>query len=851
MADVLERTWKLPEGRSALDESLRTFLARVQAPEDLPLGLGASPCVLPRTGESLDLLAESLMRSVEPQRQSSDSLLLESEKPVKRQRRHRTQVLPPRLQPGAWIGEFRLLRELGRGGMGAVFEVEDAAGRRLALKVVLAADNPRRVLRLAREGQITAALNHPGILRIHAGGTSACGLPYLVYELVPGCRTLNQVSPSLSRTKLIELVRDSARALAHAHQAGVVHRDIKPENLLIDLEGRIRVADFGLAGGAGLGLERVTRDGTFLGTPPYAAPEQLLGCLAEVGPHSDVWSLGVVLYECLTGELPFLGENLRDQIRLVTQGEFLAPRAHDASIPRALEGIVLRALSQDYRDRYRDAEHFADELERFLCGQPVEAPRRFMGAGARRALRAALPAAAGLLCATLLGWQALGQPSPRLHASASRGWTAAPVLSGSVTGRGQGKLSLSVDGREVTLDASGAFEAPLELSDGTHEVILALTCEDELVSQATRRVQIDTRAPRLRWSGPEEGSVSSRPYLRVSGVVEDASSPWILVRVQGAEVGRYAPGASFEATLPLQAGENLVEVELEDAAGNTSRSRRSVWLPPAWYHELAAAARAPLPLPPGVVFGAEPGEYLHRATGTVLVWIQPPAHEELVAVSGVRGTFYLNGRTPIRISEGYFLGKFEITWGQFRAFCGETRVPLARPSFAVGDEHPVHGVTWEDACAFAQWLGGRLPSEAEWEYAAAGSESRTYPWGDSAPAGGANLAGEGDGFARTAPVGSNPRDRSALGCFDMGGNVSEWTADGYAEASRQRFQVDPRGAPESSTRVIKGGSFRSKGEASARCARRLAGELGAGLPSLGFRVLIPGPSAGRELASAR
>ena len=850
MADVLEATWKLPEGSPALDDSLRSFLARVKAPQDLPLGLDG-PQVLPRTGASMDLLAESLMRSAAPAAGNHDSLLLESERPEGK--RHRTQVLPPRLQPGAWIGEFRLLRELGRGGMGAVFEVEDTSGRRLALKVVLAADNPRRVLRLAREGQITAALKHPGIVRIHTGGTSACGLPYLVYELVPGCRTINQVWPELTLPERVEQVRDAARALGHAHAAGVVHRDVKPENILVCEAGRIRVADFGLAGGAGLGLDRVTRDGTFLGTPPYAAPEQLVGSLAEVGPHSDVWSLGVVLYECLTGELPFLGENLRDQIRLVAHTDARLPREHDPSIPRDLERIVMRALARDFRLRYADANALADELERFLGGEAVEAPHP-VGARTRRALRLALPAAAGLLLAATLGALAMvatTDPLPALHASAPTGWTAAPVLTGSVSGLGQGTLRLSVAGREVAIDARGAFRAPLELSDGTHEVSVSLSCADDVLVESTRQVRVDRTAPSLRWIAPLEDAVSARPSLRLSGVVSDASSPWISVRVGGRLLGRYPSGGAFEASVPLSAGENSIEVELEDAAGNTVRARRSSWLPPAWYQELPDAARAPLPLPAGVVFGVEPGEYLHRPSSTHLVWVRPSKHDELAAMSGVRGTFYLNGRVLTRISEGYFLGKYEITWGQFRAFCLATRVPLARSSFPVSDDHPVHGVTWEDAAAYATWIGGRLPSEAEWEYAAASSESRSYPWGDAALEGAANLAGVEDGFERTAAVGCNPRDRSAFGCFDMGGNLSEWTADGHGPLAADRMLVDPRGEPESPLRVVKGGSFRSSGERSARCARRLSAELGTGLATVGFRVLIPAPNSDNPLAVAR
>lgn len=826
MTDVLEATWKLPQGAPALEDSLRGFFQRLedQRGEAAPLGLG--------TGEGRP---QPLLVMSEEDLARSDSLLLESAQPV----RHQTEVLPLKLTPGAWVDEFRLLRELGRGGMGAVFEVEDTAGRRLALKVALGTDNPRRLLRLQREGEITAALNHPGIVRIHAGGMAPNGLPYLVYELVPGCRTLDQAWPELTVAEKVETIRDAARALAHAHKAGVIHRDVKPENLLLDEAGRVRVADFGLAGGAGLGMDRVTRDGTFLGTPPYAAPEQLMGCHGETGAHSDVWSLGVVLYEALTGELPFLGETLREQIRLVCHTSPKRPRELDPSLPADLESVILCALSPDQRDRYPDADAFADELDRFLAGREVEARSAF-NPTQTLAFRLGLSMGAGLLGVVLLGLILFSDPTPALISSAPRGWTAAPVVSGSVSGQVREGLELSVAGQPVSLDATGAFAVDLDLEDGRHQVEVTLTRHGDLLSSERRTIQVDTQAPQLRWIGPNQDEVSAREVVRVAGVVEDSASPWVEVTLQGRALGRFASGQTFQGHVKLQPGENRLEVELRDAAGNTIRSSRSVWLPPAWYTERSPKTRAPLPLPAGVVFGEQPGEYLLRRDGTTLVWIQPERHRELAALAGVTGTFYLNGRRVTRISQGYFLSKYEVTWGQFEEFCRQEDVPLARPAFKVSEDHPVHGVTWNDAVAYSKWAGGRLPTEAEWEYAAASSHNRAYPWGGKGDLSAANLKGVADGFERTAPVGSSRRDRSRAGCFDMGGNVSEWTADVYgAIPSGGETLVDPQGPASGPERVIKGGSYRSEGARGARTARRLRAAPSASSPSVGFRLLVP------------
>lgn len=829
MTDVLEATWKLPKGAPALEDSLRGFFQRLDANrnEGAPLGLLAS-------GEPVRAPL-GFLTSDDDLGGRSDSLLFESATPV----RHQTEILPLRLTPGAWVDEFRLLRELGRGGMGAVFEVEDTAGRRLALKVAIGGDNPRRNLRLKREGEITAALNHPGIVRIHAGGTCDNGLPYLVYELVPGCRTLDQVWPELTLVEKVETLRDAARALGHAHQAGVIHRDIKPENLLVDEAGRVRVADFGLAGGAGLGMDRVTREGTFLGTPPYAAPEQLMGCTGEVGAHSDVWSLGVVLYEALTGVLPFLGESLRDQIRLVCHTTPLRPREREASIPSDLESVILCALSPDQRDRYANADEFADELDRYLAGREVEARTQF-NPTQTLAFRLSLSAGAGLLAMIFLGLVLFGEPTPALISSAPRGWTAAPVVSGSVSGQAQDGLEVSVAGKPVGLDASGAFSVDLELSEGRHTVEVALSRDGELVSSERRTIQVDRSAPTLRWIGPNRDEVSAREVVRVAGVVEDTASPWVEVSIQGESLGRFASGEAFQSHLPLQPGENQIQLVVRDAAGNTTRSTRSVWLPPAWYSERSPKSRAPLPLPAGVVFGQQPGEYLLRRDGTTLVWVHPERHQALRALAGVTGTFYLNGRRVTRLSRGYFLSKYEVTWGQFETFCRQENVPLARPAFDVSEDHPVHGVTWSDAVAYSKWAGGRLPTEAEWEYAAASSRNRAYPWGDKAELAAANLLGVADGFERTSPVGSNRRDRSRVGCFDMGGNVSEWTADVFAALPRgPEALIDPQGPATGPERVVKGGSYRTEGERGARNSRRTRVAAGAASATRGFRLLVP------------
>jgi tetratricopeptide (TPR) repeat protein len=312
-----------------------------------------------------------------------------------------------RLRQGLRLGgRYELVSLLGRGGMGAVWRARDleAGGREVALKLVLASgsDASRRA-RFQREGEVTASLSHPGIVRVHAAG-DLDGVPFLAYELVEGGRTFEHVlGPATPLSTKVELVRDAARALGAAHQRGVVHRDVKPSNVLVDAAGHVRVADFGLAAAAG--LERLTQTGALVGTPTHMAPEQLVSG-ATPGPTTDVWALGVVLYQALTGALPFRAETLLQLGMQISSGAYTAPRALVPDLPIALEAICVTALAPSPADRYPHGDALADDLDRWLAG---DAPT-LAALPARRRLRRRAHLALGVcVAAALLGLAAAAQ----------------------------------------------------------------------------------------------------------------------------------------------------------------------------------------------------------------------------------------------------------------------------------------------------------------------------------------------------------------------------------------------------------------------------------------------------------
>jgi len=299
---------------------------------------------------------------------------------------------PPTDAPSALPSDvpgFTVIRRVGQGGMGVVFEAEQAEPRRrVALKFLRAGALADEALdrRLRREAQALARLQHPDIATIHGAGRSDGGLSYLVMELVDG-RSLDLWvrSERPSRRRRLELVVAIAEAVDHAHAHGVVHRDLKPSNVLVTARGRPKVLDFGLARLAdepGASLP-VTATADVLGTLSYMSPEQIRGDGKAVGVRSDVYALGVVLYELVAGRLPhdLTGTSLPAAARIKCE---TPPRRLPWSERGDLETVILRALEIEPRRRYGSAAAFADDVRRAMEGRPVAARRPSLAYRGRR-----------------------------------------------------------------------------------------------------------------------------------------------------------------------------------------------------------------------------------------------------------------------------------------------------------------------------------------------------------------------------------------------------------------------------------------------------------------------------------
>ncbi len=288
-------------------------------------------------------------------------------------------------RPPARLGEFRILREIGRGGMGVVYEAEQPSlRRRVALKVLppALAHDPRVLARFRREAEAAGRLRHPNIVPVFSVGESG-GVPFFAMELVEG-RSLAEVireraagggspmPPDAWRRWAAEIAARVADALHAAHAERILHRDVKPANVILDPSGTPRLTDFGLA--ADLAAPGLTMTGETFGTPLYMSPEQALRREAPLDPRTDVYSLGVTLYELLTLRSPYDATTTPEILSALQQGLLVAPRKLDPAFPEALERVVLRAMGRAPDDRYATAAAFAEDLRNWLAGRPVEAP---------------------------------------------------------------------------------------------------------------------------------------------------------------------------------------------------------------------------------------------------------------------------------------------------------------------------------------------------------------------------------------------------------------------------------------------------------------------------------------------
>lgn len=316
---------------------------------------------------------------------------------------------------GSVIGDYEIVREIARGGMGVVFEARQRKLNRIvALKMILAGQlaSDEDVALFYSEAEAAAGLEHPGIVPIYEVGSHA-GLHFFSMGYVDGPSLAAKVrDENRNFLHLARIVQQVAEAVHSAHLQGIVHRDLKPANILLTRQGLPKVTDFGLAKSLSGDHER-TRSGQILGTPSYMAPEQAAGRAHEAGPAVDIYALGAILFTCLTGRPPFQADSIPVILKQVIEQPPPSPRSLNPQVPRDLETICVKCLEKHPAQRYQSAAEVAAELGRFLSGTPILARRasRLELAARwvrRHPMRVALTVAGVMLVAlAAISWQAV------------------------------------------------------------------------------------------------------------------------------------------------------------------------------------------------------------------------------------------------------------------------------------------------------------------------------------------------------------------------------------------------------------------------------------------------------------
>ncbi|HSR10815.1 MAG TPA: serine/threonine-protein kinase [Thermodesulfobacteriota bacterium] len=362
-------------------------------------------------------------------------------------------------------GRYETVQELGKGGMGVVYKAHDPhIDRDVALKVLRQdrVSNDAFVQRFVKEAKAIGHLSHPNIVTVYDVGQDH-GTIYLAMEFLEG-QGLDKLEPSkLSVPEIVRLSREVAEALHYAHRRGVIHRDVKPSNIIVQPDGHIKITDFGIAHIEDPSGAVQTQAGEILGTPAYMSPEQVLS--RPVDGRSDLFSLGVIMWEMATSQRPFKGENLAALFHAVTQEIPAAPETLNPMVPASLSGVIMRCLEKKPEDRFESGGALASALSGIL--EEVSAPRPKSGEGRSKFRGAYLAIAAGVI---VLG----GGSFYLFHGSKPAAPPPAKVVQ--KTAPAFLKVESTPEGAQIFVDGSfrGTTPGRLEVAAGKHEVRVVL-----------------------------------------------------------------------------------------------------------------------------------------------------------------------------------------------------------------------------------------------------------------------------------------------------------------------------------------------------------------------------------------
>jgi serine/threonine protein kinase len=743
-----------------------------------------------------------------------------------------------RVQPiGAQIGRvlggrYQLDSCIGSGGMGEIYRARRLhIGDTVAVKVLRpdVIENEKTRQRFYREARAAAMLHHPNAVVIHDFGEDTDGTAYIVMELLIG-RSLRQLLVEEGRVEPVRaygILRQAAAALDAGHRNGIVHRDIKPDNIYLldsnDEADHIKILDFGIAKLNDKALDtlsleqRLTNVGTIIGTPHYMSPEQCQG--EEADSRSDIYSLGVVLYEMLTGVVPFVAKTPTGvAIKHVTEKP-RSPREINPAISPAVESIVLHAMEKEPSARPQTALELAREFDTSLRRESkYESSTEVFGAGDRESApgsKAVDDQATGILPQPPETVDAGGRPKPEAPMAPPQSYDTFIVglpetssISQSVTENISSSATDLLPSALTAKQRPAAAESKAESAKST-EVI------PPPAKTAKPAPPVTSAKPEAVPTGRATDALRTDPFGQTQRLDESAEKVEVksapgpqAAKTERAPAVRPLPAAAKPAQAksrtPLFAGVGVLLLllaglgawllgsgkEKSDTTGaKTDASPVSTGAP------ASSSTDSQISPPPGVT----PPEGMMYVLGGVLRIGRDDSKEENERPAHV---------VTIR---PFFMDRTEVTNEQYQKFVAAGHA--APPSWngetlpQGGEKLPVTDVSWNDAVAYAEWAGKRLPTEEEWEFAARGlNDKNLYPWGEDWLDDAANVMKDKNDKRQLMSVGQFLNGASPFGVLDLIGNAWEWTASDYKEYPGGKVEAL---AGFSNLKVLRGGSYQS------------------------------------------
>jgi len=733
-------------------------------------------------------------------------------------------------------GKYKITKGLGQGGMGKVYlAINLNIDRLVAIKILapnLLSDSAS-LKQFQREAKILGRLSHPNIVSVLDYDHTPSGITYLVMEYIPGINLGKKLREEglIPPKVVIEYTIHICRALSYAHKKGVIHRDLKPGNIMVvreegkEEEG-IKILDFGIAKIREISGERgvtfATGTKMVFGTPEYMSPEQARG-ERELDGRSDIYSLGCVIYEMLTGRTPFVADNFVGYItkHLTEPPPTLREIKEDLPIPYSFENLLLKMLAKEKEKRPQGADEVIEELEKIKkeLSTPTERIEKKKIESILTKLRGKTSPSAKRAVAMLgrlpksIG-NFLKTRKPLLTPRAGIYLLLVLIVIGGVLGIVEGVKRLPRGGVEKTPPPKTA----------------KITSKGSRTKKAVIPIKKKTKGERsaLKTKNALSGTTSTL-FL-----VCDPSGTRIIIDGK--------PRGKTPEIIKLASGKHLLELRSKGYVPLRGKIEVKAGKELHLYYELLKIPEDMVYVPSGrFIMGSDKREI-------------KSLHSFFPSIEGAPENEYPKRRVYL---SGFLIDKYEVTNALYQRFVRETghkpppdwengRVPAGK------EELPVVNVDLADAKAYARWAGKRLPTEEEWEKAARGTDGRIYPWGN-------RFIKEGGFFLSYHPpfdyldpvkVGSFPKGKSPYGAFDMAGNVWEWTKSHYLPYPGNRRKV---GTYSRKLIVIRGGGHNSMymingkpidlSSFNSRCARRMGVPPNTRTQYIGFRLVkdIPYP----------